>query len=136
LTYVATRGATSFARSQAPAARELKRPNGHKVQLALKRDIEDLRSQLERQRKATDAASNRIFQLENRVLAVSADRDGWRAVCARNAKFIGELERMLGLSTTQKSWDERQEQLIEVIAVLQAQAQVVTPNTDEPAPSR
>lgn len=120
MTYAASRGLSRIARTQARAAREAKRPNGHKVQLALRREIEALHRELERQRRANDSAASRILALENKLLAVSADRDGWRALCGRNSKFIAELECMLELAAKQRSWEERRQQLTQAIEALKA----------------
>lgn len=116
MTYTATFGVMKSVRSKTPAAREPKRPNGHKAQLALKREIEKLHSHIDRQDKAISTAQQRHFELENRLLAVSADRDGWRAAAERYAKLVAEVERRLGLSGVGRSWNERCEQLLAVLA--------------------
>jgi len=90
------------------------------VQLALRRDIEHLLSRIERQQKAIESASKRIYELENQLLALTADRDSLRIRFELNAKLIGELERMIGLQSRNMSWEERRARIVEAIAPLRA----------------
>jgi len=109
---------TATSRSKIPAPRELKRPNGHKVQLALRREIKELSEHIERERKALSAAQRRIHDLENQLLTIIADRDGWRTRAEAHGRFVAQLEELLGLSADGRSWEERREQLFATIGLL------------------
>jgi uncharacterized coiled-coil DUF342 family protein len=82
------------------------------VQLALRRDIDELHSQLDRQHKATTSALKRISELENQLLAARADRDGWRSRSDAHTKFMEQLEQLFGCESRFKTWEERREQLM------------------------
>lgn len=109
-----------YAHNHTPGLRESKRPKGHKVQLALGREIEQLNEELVRERKETAKALARLHELENRFLALEANRDGWRARAESHARLIELLEERLGLIARQRSWEERREQVQESVTRLLA----------------
>ena len=107
----AGRAPAKIAQAHIPGPREGKRPNAHKVQLALGREIEELQELLKREHKATAKALAKVHELENRLLALEANRDGWRNSAERHGCFMELLEERLNLKGQRLSWDERREQI-------------------------
>lgn len=101
---------------KAPAAREAKRPNGHKVQLALRREIERLQAELEREQNAVENTRDRLQNLEDELSLIRQDRNLWRTRASEHVKLIERIEALLGLSSPAKTWEERQERLVRVLA--------------------
>lgn len=121
MTHLGTR--PLYVRSQVPAARDAKRPNGHKVQLALKREIEGLSNQLDRQKKAAQAAQEAADALEDQLFKLEADRDRCKRRLREHEKFVEKIEILLGLPSDEGSQEDREARLFDVISQLQAHSE-------------
>ena len=113
-------GSSSLSRPRAFRLRlngrtEPKRPNGHKAQLALSREIERLNRLLEHQRKSITRCAEHLREREDALLKVSADCEGLKAHSAEHAAFLTVLEQLLKLPRAKLSYEERRTRVVNAL---------------------